>query len=84
MSNARCWTRQLATLVIATSLLSGCAAVGSDTSWPETCAPIVEYNREFQARAAEELGYCRMGRLSPTCLPTTPPCGSKLCRAADA
>jgi len=55
MSNARCWRQQLAALVIATSLLSGCATVGSDGSGLGACPPVVEYSREFQARAAEEL-----------------------------
>jgi len=55
MSNARCWKQQLAALAIATSLLSGCATVGSDGSGPRSCPPIFEYSREFQARAAEEL-----------------------------
>lgn len=54
-SNARCWKRQLAALAIATSLLSGCATVGSDGSGPGACPPVVEYSREFQACAAEEL-----------------------------
>ena len=56
MSNARCWRRRLAVLAIATSLLGGCATVGSETGGSGTCAPVVEYSREFQARAAEELG----------------------------
>jgi hypothetical protein len=55
MSNARCWKQRLAALAIATSLLSGCAMVGSETSGFGTCAPVVGYSREFQARAAEEL-----------------------------
>jgi len=55
MSNARCWKRQLAALAIATSLLSGCATVGSETGGFGTCAPVVEYSREVQVRAAEEL-----------------------------
>ncbi len=55
MSNARCWKRRLAVLAIATSLLSGCATVGSDGSGPGACPPVVEYSSEFQARAAEEL-----------------------------
>jgi hypothetical protein len=55
MSNARCWKRRLAALAIATSLLSGCATVGSDTGIATVCPPVVEYSREFQARAAEEL-----------------------------
>jgi hypothetical protein len=36
-------------------LLSGCATVGSDGPGPKTCPPAIEYSREFQARAAEEL-----------------------------
>ena len=54
-SNVGCWKRQLAALAIATSLLSGCATVGSDGGGPGACPPVVEYSREFQARAAEEL-----------------------------
>lgn len=45
----------LAALTIATISLSGCAAVSSDGGGPGTCPPDVEYSREFQARAAEEL-----------------------------
>jgi hypothetical protein len=55
MSNDGCWRRRLAALAIATSLLSGCATGGSETSGFGTCAPVVEYGRELQARAAEEL-----------------------------
>ena len=55
MSNARCWRQQLAALVIATSLLSGCATVSSDGRAVSTCPPAVDYSREFQARAADEL-----------------------------
>ena len=55
MSNAGCWRRRLAALAIATSLLSGCATDGSDTGMATVCPPVVEYSREFQARAAEEL-----------------------------
>lgn len=47
--------RRLAVLAIVTSLLSGCATVGSETGITTVCPPIVEYNQEFQARAAEEL-----------------------------
>ncbi|SLN76185.1 hypothetical protein ROA7023_04116 [Roseisalinus antarcticus] len=53
--NARCWKRQRAVLVIATSLLSGCATGGSDVGGLGPCPPVVEYSREFQARTAEEL-----------------------------
>ena len=55
MSNARCWKRRLAALVIATSLLSGCATVGSSPPIGIVCPPVVQYSREAQARAAEEL-----------------------------
>ena len=56
MCNAGCWTRRLVVLAIATSWVSGCATVGSDTGEVVTCAPVIEYSREFQVRAAEELG----------------------------
>jgi hypothetical protein len=56
MSNAGCWTRRLAALVIATSLLSGCATDGSETGIVTLCPRVVEYSREFQACAVEELG----------------------------
>ncbi|MBP0485047.1 hypothetical protein J5474_21450 [Sagittula sp. M10.9X] len=55
MSNAGCWMRRLAVLAIATSLLSGCAAVSSDGRAVRTCPPVVDYSREFQAQAADEL-----------------------------
>ena len=55
VSNARCWKRRFAVLAIATSLLSGCATVGSEPGIATVCPPVVEYSREFQARAAEEL-----------------------------
>ncbi len=54
-SNAGCWKRRLAVLAITTSLLSGCATVRSEDDRLATCLPVVEYGREFQARAAEEL-----------------------------
>jgi hypothetical protein len=54
-SNARCSTRRLTALAIATIWLSGCATVGSDVGGIGACPPVVEYSREFQARAAEEL-----------------------------
>jgi len=55
MSKAGCWKRQLAVLAIGTSLLSGCATVRSEDGRLATCPPVIEYGREFQARAAEEL-----------------------------
>nr|WP_299627695.1 hypothetical protein [uncultured Tateyamaria sp.] len=50
-----CSRQRRAVLVIATSWLTGCATVGSDGSGPGACPPVVEYSREFQARAADEL-----------------------------
>jgi len=55
MFNAGCWKQQLAVLAIGTSLLSGCATVGSDGSGTVACPPVVEYGRQFQVRAAEEV-----------------------------
>ena len=54
-SNAECWRRRLAVLVIATSWLTGCATAGFEASGVAACPPVVEYSRGFQARAAEEL-----------------------------
>lgn len=54
-SNAKCSMRQLAVLVIAAISLTACATVASDTRVTSVCPPVVEYNREFQARAADEL-----------------------------
>jgi len=50
-----CWRRRLAVLVIATSLLTGCATAGFEAGGVAACPPVVEYSREFQARAAEEM-----------------------------
>lgn len=55
MFNARCWRLRRAVLVIATSLLSGCATVTSEGRAVRICPPAVDYSREFQARAADEL-----------------------------
>ena len=55
MSNVGCWKRRRAALAIATSLLNGCGTVRSEHGRLATCPPLVEYGREFQARAAEEL-----------------------------
>ena len=63
MSNAKCWRRQLAALAIATSLLSGCATVRSEEGRLATCPPVVEYGREFQARAVEELALLPEGSM---------------------
>lgn len=53
--NAGCWRRRLAVLGIATSWLTGCAAAGFEANGLAACPPVVEYSREFQAQAAEEL-----------------------------
>lgn len=53
--NAGCWRQRLAVLVIATSLLIGCATAGFEAGGVAACPPVVEYSREFQARAAEEM-----------------------------
>ena len=49
-----CWRPRRAGLVIAASLLGGCATGGSEPA-ATVCPPVVEYSREFQARAADEL-----------------------------
>ena len=54
-SNAGCWTRRLAVLVIATIFLTACAAVDFDAP-PSACPAVVEYSRAEQARVAGELG----------------------------
>ena len=53
--NVGCWRRRLAVLVIATSWLTGCATAGFEAGGASVCPPVVEYSREFQAKAAEEL-----------------------------
>ena len=53
--NAGCWRRRLVVLVIATSLLTGCATGASEPRVATVCPPVVHYSRELQARAAEEL-----------------------------
>ena len=55
MSNDGYWRPRLAALAIAMSLLSGCATVGFEADGHAVCPPVVEYSREFQTRAAEEL-----------------------------
>lgn len=60
-SNDGCWKQRLAALAIVTSLLSGCATVRSENGRLATCPPVVEYGREFQARAAEELALLPKG-----------------------
>ena len=37
------------------SLLTGCATASSEPRIATVCPPVIEYSREFQARAADEL-----------------------------
>ncbi len=55
-SSAGCSMRRLAALAIVTISLTGCATDGSEPRIVTVCPPVVEYSREFQTRAAEELG----------------------------
>lgn len=61
-SNAGCWTRRLAVLVIATIFLTACAAVGFDAP-PSACPPVVGYSRAEQARVAEVVASMPEGAL---------------------
>ena len=54
-SNAGCWRRRFAVLVIVASWLTGCATAGFEANGLAACPPVVEYSRELQVRAAEEL-----------------------------
>ena len=51
---AGCWRPRLAVLVVATSLLAACATASSEPAIA-VCPPVVEYDPEFRARAADEL-----------------------------
>lgn len=53
--NDGCSMQRRVVLTIATSLLTGCATVGTDGGALRTCPPVVAYSREFQAQAAQEL-----------------------------
>ncbi|TNY30499.1 hypothetical protein FHY64_19745 [Pelagovum pacificum] len=55
MSNARCSRPRRVALVLATIWLSSCATGASDVGSLGACPPVVEYSRDLQARAAEEL-----------------------------
>ena len=50
-----CSRRRLAVLVVVMSWLSGCATVGFEAGGVPACPPVVEYGREHQVQAAEEL-----------------------------
>lgn len=53
--NDGCSMRRCVALVLATIWLSGCATGVSDFAGLGAYPPVVEYSREFQAQAAEEL-----------------------------
>ena len=53
--NVECWGQRLAVLVIGASWLTGCATAGFEANGLGACPPVMEYRREFQAQAAEEL-----------------------------
>ena len=53
--NDGCSMQRRVALVLVTIWLCGCATGASDGSRLGACPPVVEYSREFQARAAEEL-----------------------------
>ncbi len=55
MHNDGCSRRRRTALALAMIWLSGCATGASDVESPTACPPVVEYSREFQAQAAEEL-----------------------------
>ncbi len=56
-----CWRQRLAVLVIGASWLTGCATADFEAGGVAACPPVVEYSREFQARAAEELALLSEG-----------------------
>lgn len=53
--NVECWKRRLVVLVIGASWLTGCATAGFETGGVAACPPVVEYSREIQVQAAQEL-----------------------------
>ena len=53
--NDGCSMRRRVALSLLATWLSGCATGASDLGSLGTCPPVVEYSREFQAKAAEEL-----------------------------
>ena len=52
---------RFAVLVIGASWLTGCAKAGFEAGGEAACPLGVEYSREFQARAAEELAMLQGG-----------------------
>lgn len=55
MPNVRCLKRLLGVLAAAMISLSGCATGSSDRWAGLVCPPVVEYSREEQRRAADEV-----------------------------
>lgn len=53
--NAECLKLRRAVLAIVTSLLTGCATVGSEADGAGACPPVVKYSRVVQQRAADEI-----------------------------
>ena len=60
---AGCWRLPLVVLGLVTSLLSGCATAGSENGGLALCPPAVEYSRELQGRAADELAWLPEGSI---------------------
>lgn len=54
-SNAECSRRRLVVLLVGASWLTGCTTAGFEAVGVAACPPVVEYSREFQAQAAEEM-----------------------------
>ena len=50
-----CWRLRHVALGLATIWLSGCATGASDLGNLGACPPVVEYSRQLQARAAQQL-----------------------------
>ena len=60
----QCWRLRLAVLVIATSLLTGCATVGFEAGGLGACPPVVGYSRELQGQAPKNWRCCQTDRPS--------------------
>jgi len=67
-----CWKPRRAALAIAMSLLSGCATGDSELLGTAVCPPVMEYGREFQARAAKEIARLPDGSAIAEMLGITP------------
>ena len=61
MRTTGCWRRRLVVLAIATSWLTGCETVSFEKGGVAACPPVVEYSREFQSLAVEELALLPQG-----------------------